>query len=299
MSALEEKACGNCKCYKGAKIPCGKSSYIPQRNTDNCGGRDFEPKEQAVTILLDRTCGNCLFRQDGVCKTVVGMKYFEKVSESQDASSCKKFLRNIPGVVSCGNCNKHIDGNCSSVKVPVESWHGTACKTFNRKPAELCPEVADDFNPYVVNNQVNKETGTMSNATSIIRLADSQFNKEVTDFGGLQLDLKDALVKLQNEERQAAATAAAKEVLSVINDANEHIEFQVGQIQTFRRNIDTAKKDISEINKAKAFGLATNNFVPLAVRLGRVQEYSVTNKDLLKIDESKLPEGWDKKPEAK
>jgi len=137
----------------------------------------------------------------------------------------------------------------------------------------------------------------MSNA--IIRLADSNLNKEITDFGGLSLDLKDALAELQTEERKHASKAAAKEILDTINLADSRIESYVGNIQTLRRNIETSKSNIREVNKAKAYGLATNNFVPLGVLVGTVDQYSVYNKDLLKIDESKLPADWDKKPSEK
>jgi hypothetical protein len=137
----------------------------------------------------------------------------------------------------------------------------------------------------------------MSNA--IIRLADSQFSKEVEDFGGLSIDLKDALEELQTKQKKEAAQSAAQEVMKLLNEANCAIEDRVKMIQAARRQEASSKSRISEINKAKAYGLATNNFVPLGILVGMVYERSVENKDLLKIDESKLPEGWDKKPESK
>jgi hypothetical protein len=137
----------------------------------------------------------------------------------------------------------------------------------------------------------------MSNA--IIRLADSQFSKEVEDFGGLSIDLKDALEELQTKQKKEAAQSAAQEVMKLLNGASTSIENHVHAIQSARRLEASSKVKIHEINKAKAYGLATNNFVPLGILTGAIFAHHVENKELLKIDESKLPEGWDKKPESK
>lgn len=138
-----------------------------------------------------------------------------------------------------------------------------------------------------------KKENNMSNA--IIRLADSQLSKQIEDFGGLQLDIREALEEMQKEEQKTVALQAAKEVMRVLNAANNHIESNVLTMREARKTEQRAKEKIVAINKAKAYGKATNNFVPLSVLLGLVAEYQVENKDLLKIDESKLPEGWDKK----
>lgn len=135
----------------------------------------------------------------------------------------------------------------------------------------------------------------MSNA--IIRLADSQLSKQIEDFGGLQLDIREALEEMQKEEQKTAALQAAKEVMQVLKAANNHIEVAVLTIRDARKTEQRAKERITALNKAKAYGKATNNFVPLLVLLGKISEYDVENKELLKIDESKLPEGWDKKGE--
>jgi hypothetical protein len=135
----------------------------------------------------------------------------------------------------------------------------------------------------------NKETGIMSNA--IIRLADSQLNKQIEDFGGLSLDIKDALADLQAQERKESAQAAAKEIVEVLKLANSQIEYQVGFIREARRQEEAAKKKIEAVNRAKAYGLETNNFVPLGVVVGTVYPHQVHNKDLIEV-----PKDWAPKP---
>jgi hypothetical protein len=143
------------------------------------------------------------------------------------------------------------------------------------------------------------EHEVMNQANAIISLADSTLENEVEDFNGLQEDIKAALGDLQIAERKSIAEKAAKDIMSTIVLANNQIGQQVTNIRSYRKYVADAQTKIAEIKKAKAYGKATNNFVPLAILLGTISEHSVDNKELLKIDESKLPEGWDAKAEAK
>lgn len=134
---------------------------------------------------------------------------------------------------------------------------------------------------------------------SIIRLADTQLNQDVEDFGGVKIDLKEALVQLQAQEKDEATLAAAKDVLSIIKAANVNIEDAVARIRSYQTSIKATKDGIRQLNRAKAYGIATSNFVPLAIHIGALKEYEVDNKELLVIDDSLLPANWDKKPEVK
>jgi hypothetical protein len=383
---MKDRRCGTCEKFKGPTQACGQTyeqmgaqhAYMPvNEDVGPCQNGYVAKKEPVVVTSLDqllkdtvetRTCGDCLFLIGGNCDRQGSDSYGMDVYETTDASSCKLFLRNIPGVMCCGNCSNNVNNACTlhaSDLIPVQFHHGTRCKSFNRKkehsvsiPNEehsimkqrdslsfarkvtILDLEANGFSTYATSHhkeipgafklhdfgyrgvtghqqfkaselkqqsgvvilddadkcqfKPKKETNNMSNA--IIRLADSQLSKEVEDFGGLQVDLRDALTKLQAEERQTAAANAAREVMSLINDANEHIEYQVREIRSCRNFVENAKKDISAINKARAYGLKTNNFVPLAVHLGKILPNQVEDKSLLEIDESKLPEDWDKKP---
>jgi hypothetical protein len=132
----------------------------------------------------------------------------------------------------------------------------------------------------------------MSNA--IIRLADSQFTKEVADFGGLNVDLREALQDMQAAQKKEAAIAAAKEVMGVLNAAEIVIEENVSEIRSARNTVEAAKTRIADINRAKAYGLETNNFVPLGILVGHVGSHRVENKELLKV-----PTDWTPKAAPK
>jgi hypothetical protein len=136
-----------------------------------------------------------------------------------------------------------------------------------------------------------KEETTMSNA--IIRLADSQFTKEVADFGGLNIDLREALQDMQATQKKEAAIAAAKEVMGVLNAAETVIEDNVGNIRSARSIVENSKARIASINRAKAYGLETNNFVPLGILIGSIYEHHVENKELTKV-----PSDWAPKVSA-
>jgi hypothetical protein len=275
------------------------------------------------------TCGECKNRIIGFCQDEHpdGRKMFMKVEPQELA--CKSVEFGWKGFTpltprNCSTCGYFKGENqpCGwnrLAEIRVQSHMGSKCKHHKpkgqtRDDFSFAMKVSDpsfgtgrgvwsreeaEFQADQFINAGNKETSNMTTSNAIIRLADSQLNQEIVDFGGLNVDLANALTEMQAEDRKAAAKDAAKQILDVIKAADQHIEYQVGEIQRHRRQEAAAKKDISEINKAKAYGLATNNFVPLGVLTGSINAHNVLNKDLLKIDESKLPAGWDKKPEAK
>lgn len=282
------------------------------------GERGFTPKEDpAKTIVvqtlgqllkkkLDNTeqpkksCGTCEKRKDdGKCyQSPSGLEV-----KPDWGGGCPHHIKKpveVAKKTTCEDC-RYFNGKGRECSDPHRSHFANnleiKCRDFAVKimATNLCSEISIEVKPEAVQT-TTKETSTMTNA--IIRLADSQFNKDVIDFGGLNLDLKEALTELQDQDRKTAARDAAKQILEVIKGADEQIESQVGEIQRARRLEAAAKKRILEIRKAKAYGLATNNFVPLAVKTGSLWQVNVENKELLEIDESKLPEGWDKKPEA-
>lgn len=306
--------CGDCKKNVDGRCkdlrPNGKPFDMPVTNisgacTPNTDlGEGFVPKEQPVMLgqLLKKkfdevpaetTCCDCEhFTGEGkICKD--GRHYANTLTLKCVNFKLKK--ANAPKKC-CGTCARYSEESCNLTSKPlhVESDWGWGCESHI---------LAEKSDQEVVKQKpsTEKETSTMSNA--IIRLADSQFNREVVELGGsnigLSQDLKEALLELQAKDRKESATAAAAEVMSLLKAAESKIESEVGTIQHARRMEANAKKRIADINRAKAYGLATNNFVPLGVLVGTIYAHHVSNEDLLKIDESKLPEGWDKKPEAK
>jgi hypothetical protein len=287
---LPSDCCGKCEKYKGPGEKCGSSFLLSIPSSYAPRGPQVGP------------CNNGYVKKKDPTEFSVKIHDFGKrgVAEGNPADQGRCLVMSDGVVVakpsSLGETRRQIMDMSGSMGRPTLEQRREA-ENFVRRLGRGClsREMQEDVGN--INQTVTKGTSTMSNA--IIRLADSNLNKEITDFGGLSLDLKDALAELQTEERKHASKAAAKEILDTINLADSRIESYVGNIQTLRRNIETSKSNIREVNKAKAYGLATNNFVPLGVLVGTVDQYSVYNKDLLKIDESKLPADWDKKPSEK
>ena len=131
---------------------------------------------------------------------------------------------------------------------------------------------------------IKKET---SNMNAIIRLADSQLNKELVQFGALPIDIRTALVDLQDKAKKEAAQASAQEVMNLLTLASKKVEAKVNDIRCYRKAVETMKDDLAAIGRAKAYGLESSNFVPLAVLLGQLSASNVENKDLTKV-----PEDW-------
>lgn len=261
----DQKNCGNCGHYKGAKAACGQSAYIPQGDTDHCMGRNFKPKTSKPAITVSK-----------LDREVMGRWIEEYRQENGITVPLQALEREI------------LHRMEHKVAMPPE---------YERIKKEVVVDLETvglglAHKPYYSYSK-KEETKTMSNA--IIKLADSQFTKEIADFGGLNVDLREALQDMQAQQKKDAAIAAAKEVMGVLNRAEQSIEANVEEIRRARKAEANAKAHIEKINRAKAYGLATNNFVPLAVELGLVNEYNVENKDLLKIDDSKIPKATDGK----
>ena len=266
------------------------------------GERGFTPKEepdkqQAITTLgqllkkkldLTKKCGTCdKFKSPGEpCGEMYEMQGKQHAYRPADPAfgPCqngwveKKIRLRPPQLVLKSNL-------CQEIVMPMDS---SGSMTQIAK-AFLLPETKQ-YQPYKPDSTTTtkKETSIMSNA--IIRLADSQLNKQIEDFGGLSLDIRGALNELQDAERKESAKQAAQEIVSLLKVASASVEFQVKEIRRARRLEESAKKSIAELARAKAYGLETNNFIPLGVLLGHVYEHNVENKDLLKV-----PADWQPK----
>lgn len=137
----------------------------------------------------------------------------------------------------------------------------------------------------VVANSLSQKENINMNA--IIRLADSQLNKDMEEFGALPIDIREALVGMQETAKKDAAQAAAKEVMALLSNTSKQVEYKVNEIRSYRKSIDGLKDGLEAISRAKAYGLETSNFIPLAILAGQISASSIDNKDLTKV-----PEDW-------
>lgn len=232
-----------------------------------------------------RTCGECIKNVGGRCQDKMpnGEPVNIKVSVELEACIAQygyegfRPKQNSVEVV-CINCIRYNGAlrPCNKGHTPV-SDRDCCLIGFEPSPAlSPKPQGPSYFAIKVVETKEN-------DMNAIIRLADSQLNKQIEDFGGLSLDIREALESLQSEERKQAAQTAAKEVLNLLNSANASIEDSVSEINAARRLEKQARNRISEINRARVYGLETNNFVPLGILVGKIQPYQVDNEVLRKV----------------
>lgn len=320
--------CGDCKKFKGPGVACG-GKYLDHRFTPVSAKvgpcmNDFEQKEnEPVTAVpnlgqllkekLDakkQSCSKCDRLVGGHCPSASGSFLLEIKQPEVMGGSCKLYLAKkiestdsksrpyqlhlhllpVEDLIPCNDYTvivsregvqfEYTDGTPITDQVKVEYLK----KRHFRPGKTICNKLEVPT--------TKKEETTMSNA--IIRLADSQFTKEVADFGGLNVDLREALQDMQAAQKKEAAIAAAKEVMGVLNAAEIVIEENVSEIRSARNTVEAAKTRIADINRAKAYGLETNNFVPLGILVGHVGSHRVENKELLKV-----PTDWTPKAAPK
>jgi hypothetical protein len=158
------------------------------------------------------------------------------------------------------------------------------------------PGEPNTYTPVGGSKQSLKENtvSNMSVKNVLIRLADSQLNQDVAKFGGLPLDITEALKEAQAEQRKAVAKEAAQEIVTLYSRLEARISSGVDDIRRLRAQANSEVHNLQNLSKARAYGEATGNFLPLAKFLGVINSFDADAK-LLEIDESKLPVGWDKR----
>lgn len=109
-------------------------------------------------------------------------------------------------------------------------------------------------------------------------------------------DIKQALATLRAEERAESAKKAARLIVEVYKGCDEQIKINVDMIRRARRAEAAAKAKIEKLNRAKAYGEETNNYLPLATETGNLSVGTVRDID---IDIFNVPVGWVSKKESK
>lgn len=107
------------------------------------------------------------------------------------------------------------------------------------------------------------------NVNSLIKLADKSYAEEVASHGGsLPTLLQEALQEQLKAREKDAANQAASEIIALLGNAEQAVENQVKSIRRSRELIAQSKVQLDKIARAKAYGLATSNFLPLVHVLG-------------------------------
>lgn len=303
LGLFQEMNCGSCDHFKGAKVSCGQSAYVPQSSTDGCSGRHFKAK-----VVVEKGCWTCSNRRqddvadicgvsghsiqnsDGkICSSYTALRdnrsFAIKVSEISplEMSALQEVQRN-PGTKL---------GDVIARKLSVPNEEHSFIKFDDVGPrGSMSKDAFDTFGSgiksFYYTHSLKKESINMN---AIIRLADSQLNKDMEEFGALPIDIRTALVTMQEEAKKNAATSAAKEVMQLLENTNKQVEVKVTSIRSYRKLIDSTKTELETIARAKAYGLETSNFIPLSILAGQIRIGDLDNKDLGKVPEDWAPAG--------
>lgn len=290
-------SCGTCQKFKGDGQFCGQTyplggkmmKYTPMNEkVGPCREGYVKKKEELVplsvpatehSVLLARRCGDC-------------QKY-----KGPHVRCGEAFSHNGSAAIYYTPYGENAHGCTDEKFVPKKDMMAFAIKVFDEgyiyKP-EVQPLTApipmklSDVRAHYKQTTTKKET---SNMHAIIRLADSQLNKQIEDFGGLSLDIREALEGMQAEEKKQAAATAAREVMTLLKAGQLVITENVNSINIARRQEKAAKDRIESINRATAYGKETSNFVPLGILTGHLYAHHIENEALRTV-----PKDWEPKP---
>ncbi|BCG50225.1 hypothetical protein [Ralstonia phage RP13] len=111
-------------------------------------------------------------------------------------------------------------------------------------------------------------------------LAGLNTKDDLSQYDALPLNLQEALkAKIADQQKQAASDAADL-VLDLLNRTQALVNTNVENIRNIRKQIDRTKNVLERIERAKQYGLETQNFLPLAYIVGSTREPHL------------VPEGW-------
>ena len=128
----------------------------------------------------------------------------------------------------------------------------------------MCPEMAHQYGTKEIKMQVK------FNVETLMALAQVNVKDEYSQYDALPANIQAALKRKMKEQEDAKAEAAAESVLYLLNASDKSIKHRVDRIRALRREVDMLEVEITRIGRSKAYGLQTQNFVPLAAALGFV-----------------------------
>lgn len=164
--------------------------------------------------------------------------------------------------------------------------------------AEVALDIETDFQNFWAKQNIispvpsttPKKENTMSiiDAKILVNLAQADAQDEFTEnMATMPVALREAIEEQRRQESKEAMQKAAKLIIQIYKDADVAIRGDVQAIRNARLMEQQAKERIANIQRAKAYAEATNNYLPLASLLGGLQVGS-------NVDQSKLviPEDW-------
>lgn len=113
-------------------------------------------------------------------------------------------------------------------------------------------------------------TQALINITTLTRLADADTESQLVDLGAMALspDIKESLQRQGAKRKSEVVDAAAGEILNLVQNAEGFMAKQVAAKAALLEQIAGIDKTTAAVSKARSYGFATNNFLPLASSIG-------------------------------
>lgn len=128
------------------------------------------------------------------------------------------------------------------------------------------------------------------NVETLMALANIKNDDEFAKYDALPSNLQEVLKRKLKEQEEKRLEDAADSIVHILNSTEDAITSRVDRIRDLRRSVERLKAEIGEIERAKAFGMETQNFVPLAAGLGLVSHMTKG---------AAIPTEWESKTTAK
>lgn len=130
--------------------------------------------------------------------------------------------------------------------------------------------------------QLLNQKGTTMNINTIANLATNNTD-EFSKYDELPENLKKALKRKMKEKEETAADEAADTILQILELSERTVKDRVIKIRSLRAQEITVKASIVELERCRAYGMKTQNFLPMAKHLGYNVSMLVSDQKFLEV----------------
>jgi len=114
-----------------------------------------------------------------------------------------------------------------------------------------------------------------NNMRSLVLVALATLEPTATDELSLTGPMADAVKEAKDREAKAAKETAVTEIQSLLKTVKQTKDNGRANLRNYRERVKAEEANLAEIDRLFAFGNQTGNFVPLLVKLGRIDEWSL------------------------
>lgn len=126
------------------------------------------------------------------------------------------------------------------------------------------------------------------NYESIVQLAGSVEEDELpNNFMALPENIRQALAARMEKRKADRAEEAVDSIIALLDSSDNYIKRTVKSIRQYRCSINELKANLSKLEAARDYGMATQNFIPLMAALG--YPINTEHRKLVEVDLTKIP----------